>query len=171
VKGLLPAILVAALLAWTAAPASGAATRAEYAAAVNPICAGLEAEAEQALKKIGRKPGAIAKLFKKLDRISDRGIDQIASVPPPPGDEALVAGWVEALRDLNAIGNRIGKISVAVFREIARPEPRLGKLKKLTRAANREAKKSARKNETATAAATQLGATSCGGEHVPAVQG
>jgi hypothetical protein len=99
--------------------ASGAATRAEYLAQIEPICQRANEEARRQARKINRalkkslgkpgtqvkndKPGkvvadvfvlAVIKLIGAENRLFEQATAQIAAVPPAPGDQAVVNAWL-----------------------------------------------------------------------------
>jgi hypothetical protein len=120
----IPGVLVAFAAATSPQVAHAAATRAEYVAQVDPICHAAE-------KKESR---AVRSLKKAAKRLRDRGIDteeltkpvirlgahfyrqgahrvratntQIAAVPAAPGDESIVALWLQKRR---AVSDFLGR--------------------------------------------------------------
>jgi hypothetical protein len=98
--------LLAAGLAATAiaAPlAEGAATRAEYIAQADPICAKANKVANQQLPGFGddvdaeRWKGA-ARRFRVTLRAFNGMIASLSSLQPPAADAALISQWLEGLR-------------------------------------------------------------------------
>jgi hypothetical protein len=113
VRGPLIALATVIALAITTTAASAATTRAEYVAQVDPIC-----QVEQAQEKAVLGPAT-----RRVRRLEDRGLDplkpakpiariivhgydrlaaiqrdadsRIASIPPAPGDEAVVSSWLQ----------------------------------------------------------------------------
>ena len=106
---LLTACSLATLL--VAAPAHGAATRAEYVAQVDPICkaAGPQLkkslalvkppngaklkglDPKQGLKRIARSFG---KYLGRTQKVLSAMTTQVSAVPAAPGDELIVANWI-----------------------------------------------------------------------------
>ena len=99
--------------------ASGAATRAEYLAQIEPICQRANEQAKRQARKINRalkkslqkaetqvennKPGlvfadvfilAVIKLVGPENRLFEQTTAQIAAIPPAPGDEMMVQAWL-----------------------------------------------------------------------------
>lgn len=124
---LLTACSLATLL--VAAPAHGAATRAEYVAQVDPICKAAGPQLKKSLAAL--KPPSAAKLeqldpkkgLKRISRIFGRSLSRtnrvltamttrIAAVPAAPGDELIVADWIlnqRSAEDLLGRAARAGK--------------------------------------------------------------
>jgi hypothetical protein len=106
--------LAITLVALSPAPASAASTRAEYVAQVDPICHGIEVKEIAATRIFKRrirhlhvrpvdlesKPvrRAAVRFYRSVLRSFRSGFDQIAAVPPAPGDEAVVSAWLQGLR-------------------------------------------------------------------------
>jgi hypothetical protein len=111
VKRIVPAITVIAL-AIAATAAYGAATRAEYVAQVDPICQAGKTKLKRESRKYGHRIRALRKqgidtekptkrvlrlavrFYDRVARIQRSANQQIAAVPPAPGDEQLVAEWL-----------------------------------------------------------------------------
>jgi hypothetical protein len=110
-------VLSAVLIGLGAAPANGAATRAEYIAQVDPICqsfAGPLGDAWRAfhrnfkrttraarkgdLKALVRGTKREARSLNQLAATRTSMIDQIAVVPPPEADAGTIAIWLNHLR-------------------------------------------------------------------------
>jgi hypothetical protein len=112
--------LATALVAMAIGPATahGAATRAEYVAQVDPICASATAPAQKAFGKFGKlvrkKPGGAealthikvvseqirgpaSRLYRRLAAIYSGVNAQLAAVPPAPEDVERINAWL-ALR-------------------------------------------------------------------------
>jgi hypothetical protein len=113
--------LIAALL--IATPAEAASTRAEYVAQVDPICLttgkrvvravkGIKVPREERLDSLDDKQalrlffGFLAKVMGRANKEIGPMIAQIAPVPPPPGDERIVALWLQALGDYKFFADR-----------------------------------------------------------------
>jgi hypothetical protein len=94
-------------------PASGAATRAEYLAQIEPICQAANQRAKKLARKtnrrlkksLGKAKGkgkvvgdvyilSIIKLVGPENRLFQRTTTLIRAVPPAPGDEAVVSAWL-----------------------------------------------------------------------------
>jgi hypothetical protein len=117
VRLIAPATMVIAL-AITATPALGASTRAEYVAQVDPICQSAAKPAAKAARTYfdavtridrAKKPSrairnAGIRFLGGLSRIYDGITEQIALIPPAPGDEAASTAWLD--------GRRIAKTDV-----------------------------------------------------------
>jgi hypothetical protein len=89
----------AALLAVSAAPASGAATRAEFAAAAEPVCADASAEIRSLNKQARRsakrgRDRTAGRTIKRIGGVFSGSISDVRRIAPPPGDEALIADWL-----------------------------------------------------------------------------
>jgi hypothetical protein len=95
------------------ATAHAASTRAEYVAQVDPICQTATVQVRRALNKHHLKNAIllddlgsgdrkaelrIVKQLHILHRFGAPAVEQIAAVPAPPGDEAVIARWVGDLR-------------------------------------------------------------------------
>jgi hypothetical protein len=99
-------------LAITATTAIAASSRAEYVAQVDPICQSEQAQekavigpATKRVQRIEKRGLDLDKESKLVDPIIARGYDRlvaiqrdtdsmIASIPPAPGDEAVVSSWL-----------------------------------------------------------------------------
>jgi hypothetical protein len=118
-----------------AAPASAAATRAEYVAQVDQTCSSSApafkktfktilnlgnkmpplpdgADPKRFLRKLNRWGKQLARAQRRFDRVFATMVEGIAAVPPAPGDEAAVGQWVNGLRqyvDLSARASRAAK--------------------------------------------------------------
>ena len=120
-RAILTVGLALIVLAVTASPASAAATRAEYVAQTDAICASAEREtkdlfrkskkafgklgnagsgkskkAKKAARKLMRK---LAKILERSNGIFERMLRDISAIAPAPGDEAQVTGWLTGLND------------------------------------------------------------------------
>ncbi len=113
--------LAGSLLALLAAagPAFGAATRAEYANQVNPICAAANAETQRIFEEAFRKDeGKRRSGFKHFNRAAREShavhvaaFAQIKLISAAPGDESLVAAWIAADEQLLALSERSQRLS------------------------------------------------------------
>jgi hypothetical protein len=97
------AIAIAGLLIGSIATAFAAPTRDEYRQQVNAICL----QSNKFLKQRDKAESAAidaqrwqkaARLERYFDRQFAHLIQKIAAVPPPAGDEALIASWLKAQR-------------------------------------------------------------------------
>jgi hypothetical protein len=101
-KAVMPLVLSLALITVSAAPADAAATRTEYAAQADPICK----SNDKAFSHLWKRFTRLAKLYpfkiqaaaNALERMGSRYSSSIRSlrlIAPPPGDEALIAQWLD----------------------------------------------------------------------------
>jgi hypothetical protein len=123
-SGLIPPALIAIGVAITATTAYAAATRAEYVAQTDPICRAALAK-EQALarsldrrvrqlEKRGVDTGASSKqvvrifvrYFDQLAEIQRNENLQISMVTPAPGDESIVAQWLQKRQEASDLFQR-----------------------------------------------------------------
>jgi hypothetical protein len=110
-KAVMPFVLSMGLIAVWAAPAEAASTRAEYVAQAEAVCA---APTPQVLKIINQEKHVIKRardlkpsqyavrmggLLAKLATIEGQILTQLATIPPAPGDEAIIAQWLQGSRD------------------------------------------------------------------------
>lgn len=114
------ALMAVALLAFPAL-SSAAATRAEYAAQADPICAAANKDISQLNKRAEGKArkgkfGAAGKLVKKTGRRLAGSIEQVRAIVPPAGDEQLITDWL-------ALIGRIADNNVALGKAIAKRKP------------------------------------------------
>jgi hypothetical protein len=110
-KAVTPFILSVGLMAVWAAPAEAASTRAEYVAQAEAVCAAPTPQVLKILKQEDRvikqardlKPSQYAvrmgRLLGKLAAIEGRILSQLGTIPPAPGDEAIIAQWLQGSRD------------------------------------------------------------------------
>jgi hypothetical protein len=116
---LLTAAIGSALISAFPAGASATATRAEYATQVNAICSQGAAQTKRASKKPakGKTLGAkqISRLLARVTRIYTLTVNRVAQVPPAPGDEALVAGWVASLQQLGRLTKKAAALLGRLF--------------------------------------------------------
>jgi hypothetical protein len=161
-------VLAAALVGVVAAPsASATADRAEYVAQVNPICtatnAQLEKKGNKAFKGSPNNPiAALVKLLGYGNKVVGREIARIAAVPAAPGDETLVASWVQSLRNAKRQGEKI----VPVFKQIFRSLKHLDKtgpkqFARLEKRLKRVSNAAVRAYNSSDSLGTQLGLTEC----------
>jgi hypothetical protein len=103
-KRLTPLIAaVLAALAVAAPAASGAATRAEFIAQADPVCAEANAVAKQQLSGFGADIGderwkSAARRFRVTLRVFNGMIDSLSAIEPPAADAALISNWIARLR-------------------------------------------------------------------------
>jgi hypothetical protein len=120
---------LAILVVLLALPASShaAATRAEYVAQADPICAAANADIAKLNKKFfrlhkkGRYGAAGVALGKTGPRLS-ASIAQVRAITPPPGDEATVTSWLGFVDGVAADNRKMGR---------AEAKQRFGKVVKL----------------------------------------
>jgi hypothetical protein len=117
-RTLVALVMSLGLLAVWAVPADAASTRAEYVAQAEAVCAAptpqfikLLKQEKQLQKRAGDlKPSQLAvrlgKIIGKLGRIEGQILTQLATIPPAPGDEAVIAQWLQGGRDTQALTNR-----------------------------------------------------------------
>ena len=170
-RGTLVTTAIACTCAALSATPASAQTRADYAAQVNPICAEASDEAERIIKKTNFKnPKLTSKGLRRLDRLSERTIDALEAVPPPPADVALAGAWIQSLRQLNELGDRAARATVSLLRQFRRPSPSGGRVRALVRRLKQLRRRSNDEVSEGSAHATQLGATGCTGGDAPALQ-
>jgi hypothetical protein len=126
-RGPIALAVAVALLAITATSASAATTRAEYVAQVDQICSqsphdsgrlgpklknlfspnapspmplpgGPEPTDKQIHRSLNRFINRLARVLASFNRTFSSTTEQIALIPPAPGDEAAVAQWISGLR-------------------------------------------------------------------------
>jgi hypothetical protein len=111
-------ILVPAALATCAAiivpTASGAASRAEYVAAAEPICSSASADIRSLTRKFRTelKHGTDKQAGRVLTQTGDvfgRSVSQVRQITPPPGDEQTISNWLGMLDQVAANTRRMGK--------------------------------------------------------------
>jgi Ca2+-binding RTX toxin-like protein len=97
------------------AAASAAATRDEYVAQADPICASTiaaQAEAEGGVGTIGRlirrgRLKAAARRFRALIAAFGDGVEQLATISPPTQDGWLIGSWIAMLRAQVPLGMEV----------------------------------------------------------------
>ena len=101
-KAVIPFVLSIGLITVWAAPADAASTRAEYAAQGDPICKSNNQDFHHLWKRFLRLanqyPFKIQAAANALERMGSRYSSSIRSlrlIAPPPGDEALIANWLD----------------------------------------------------------------------------
>ncbi|HEY3192470.1 MAG TPA: hypothetical protein VGJ61_06775 [Solirubrobacterales bacterium] len=120
-KAVVPFVLSVGLIAVWAAPADAASTRAEYVAQAEAVCAApapqlikLIQQEKQLHKRAGDLTSSqlavkLGKILGKLSTIEGRILTQLATIPPAPGDEAVIAQWLQGERDSQAPLNRAAR--------------------------------------------------------------
>ncbi len=186
-------LLACALAGLATAPSAGAAaTRAEYAAQANAICAGYEDQQRELLRKLGRAPKfdasaeaqrrylkRLTKSAGKLQKLDAMTAADLSTIPPAPGDETLAAEWLASLRRAIDLVKPAVRLSRLVYRlgidyrtayegseegDSTTKEDRI--LKRLRRASGRLSRAFARVEEAvlrSDALANQIGAIECVG--------
>jgi hypothetical protein len=180
--------LAASAATISVAPAFGAATRTEYAAQANAICAVAFPQYEAVARDVvadsrrleGKKAAKIKpKKGKKLMRAMIRGYQtltdiarnenlQLATLVAAPGDESLVAAWLAARNEVV----RLSDVSIDQFRELVRLVSGKPKLKDILKLfglfAEMEAtsKQLTVKIKEAGVYGGQLGTTTCGSQDI-----
>jgi hypothetical protein len=120
---LVPALFLIALVVGPA-PAHAAPTRAEYIAQVDPICQNfvvpersalatyrhnyklwLRAAVKGTLKSFLRQNRRLARSLFSFDRVHSALTEQVAAVTPPDADVALIATWLNARRQADALSD------------------------------------------------------------------
>jgi hypothetical protein len=110
------ALLAAALLAPGAAVA--AATRAEYVVQAEPICAAANKDIGSLNRRFGRlhRQGsyvAAGHVLRKTGTRLSAAIDQVRSIPPPPGDEQTISSWLGLVQKIADDNVRLGRAEAA----------------------------------------------------------
>ena len=111
-RAVIAAVLSLGVIAAGAAPANGAATRAEYIADADPICLGANTAMKQAAKglqqdkKTGRFKVASRKIRAQM-AIFGPAIEQIAALEAPASDVQLIGTWVQMLRSEVPVAHRL----------------------------------------------------------------
>jgi hypothetical protein len=165
-------------------PASAAAaTRAEYDAQVNQICAATNAQSDQLLRnflekqhKIGKRKSSSSKgpdafLDKAARRMGDKQValftaelTQLQQVPAATGDEAAVASWLAVRAEEASFGKQVRakqrSNEKGVAARIKTTEGR-AKQRRLDRQLEKLLKQAQGLETQDAALSTQLGATSC----------
>ena len=120
-KLVMPFVLSMGLIAVWAVPADAASTRAEYVAQAEAVCAGptpqfiklLKQEKQLQKRAADLKPSQFAvrlgKIIGKLGTIEGQILTKLATIPPAPGDEAVIAQWLKGGRDQQALINRAAR--------------------------------------------------------------
>jgi hypothetical protein len=124
-----PLIVCCLAVLLVAAPAQGAATRAEYVAQVDPICQAAAPELKRSLAAV-REPSparieqldpkeglkrvarSFGKALGRTNKVLTAMTTRIATVPAAPGDELTVADWIlnqRSAEDLLGRAARAGK--------------------------------------------------------------
>jgi|SRR5262245_31846601 len=113
-KAFLAFVLSTVLVGASAASASAAATRAEYAAQADPICKSSDKHTGRLAKRFVRlakqypfKIQAAANALEGISTTLSSTNGSIRLIPPPPGDEAVVSQWLD-IWDRIAANYRLG---------------------------------------------------------------
>ena len=114
-KAVMPFVLSVGLMAVWAVPADAASSRAEYVAQAEAVCAAPTPQVLKILKQEGTvnkqardlTPSQYAvrmgPLLGKLAAIEGRILSQLGTIPPAPGDEPIIAQWLQGSRDGRAL--------------------------------------------------------------------
>jgi hypothetical protein len=116
VRGAITLALLAILVV-AVTPARAASTRAEYVAQAEAVCAAptpqllkISKHEDQVIKQAragNLRPSQYAvrmgKLLGKLATIEGQILTQLATIPPAPGDEAIITAWLQGVRDGDAL--------------------------------------------------------------------
>lgn len=101
-KALLAFVLSTVLVGASAASASAAATRAEYAAQADPICKSSDKQTGRLSKRFVRlakqypfKIQAAANALEGISTTISSTNSSLRLIPPPPGDEVLISQWLD----------------------------------------------------------------------------
>jgi hypothetical protein len=139
-RAVIGAALSVGVIAVGAAPANGAATRAEYIAQVDPTCqVTIDAEGQAAGPKGFVGPlnhghyKAAGRSMRRVFAAFGPGVEQVAALEPPAADAQLIATWVQDLRAQVPLGNRVAG-SLIKNRLPRKLLGRLGKLNRRTQA-------------------------------------
>lgn len=116
-KSLLLAIVTGLSLlaiALAASPASGAATRAEFAAAAEPICADASAEIRSLNKEARRnaKQGrarSAGRAIMRIGSVFSNSISSVSQIAPPPGEEATISNWLGLMSQIGTNLQAMGR--------------------------------------------------------------
>ena len=139
-RAVITAVLSVGVIAVGAAPANGAATRAEYIAQADPICqTTMEAERRALgpkgtvirLMKEGRFKAA-ARRYRNSNVAWSVGVEQLAALEPPSADAQLLATWVQMLRAQTPVAKQIAA-AVAHGRFLDKLLARIGSMNVKTR--------------------------------------
>ncbi len=101
-----------------AAPSS----RVEYGVEVGLICAEAEDDYARAFMRFFKRkgPGNIVPFLDRFNDVFEETTGKIATVPAAPGDEALVASWIDSLRDTTRLTDRTLPILRRAYRVLKR---------------------------------------------------
>jgi hypothetical protein len=106
-RPLIALAIIALALAITVAPALATNSRTDYVAQADPICKASFDQIDKRLpgliKRIARRPNitptiAFASGLALGGKIFAQETNKLAVIPPPPGDEAIIAGWLDGRR-------------------------------------------------------------------------
>jgi hypothetical protein len=108
------ALICAATLLVVAGYAYAAATRAEYVAQADPICAAADKDIAKLnrrsrhLFKKGRFAASGHEVVKTGSVLTD-SVERVRAIPRPPGDEATVAAWLSLVDRVASNNRKIGR--------------------------------------------------------------
>jgi hypothetical protein len=99
-KRLLPPTVLLALYLVVATSAGAASTREEYALQADPICHSADVDTARLFKQFLRlnKQSKLHAAANALEGVGRRNFSADAAlrlIPPPPGDEAALSGWID----------------------------------------------------------------------------
>jgi hypothetical protein len=139
---LVPLAAIAAVC-MSAAPAQAATSRAEYIAQVDPICQSVMPSLDQTwaaynrnykhwirqathgtLKAWVKQTRRTAAALNRLNQVEISLTNQLAAIPPAPGDEAVIGTWLSYRRQSDGLGMAaavaLNHIQVSKFFKLAR---------------------------------------------------
>ena len=147
-RAVITAVLSVGVIAVGAAPANGAATRAEYIAQVDPICESFVGTHDAAVKAYNKDAkrwehlagkGTLKAWLKatrrashsltRLTQIEESLYEAFAAVPPPAADAVTIGTWLDDRRRSTAL-------SASAAAALNRPVPAIGKVFKQIKQAN-----------------------------------
>jgi hypothetical protein len=119
-KAVMPFVLSMGLFAVWAAPAEAASTRAEYVTQAETICQAptpqlfkLDQQVKQLGKRHDLKPRQVAvrlgKLTGRLASIEGGILAKLGALTPAPGDEAIIAAWLQGLQRSKGLVDRAAR--------------------------------------------------------------
>jgi putative hemolysin len=105
------ALALLAISAVAVTPAHAAATRAEYIAQADPICAQAYAEAQPlwARSAVDQAKGRYKKAARELlssTAVTEGMVLNLAALQPPAEDVPLIDSWLKAQRDVNSLSRQ-----------------------------------------------------------------
>jgi hypothetical protein len=95
------------------AVAHAAATRAEYVAQADPVCASADRDIHRLNKHFSRldrdgRYGAAGRTLKRTGTRLSASIAQVRSITPPPGDVQTISSWLEEVARIAGNNRRMG---------------------------------------------------------------